>query len=204
MVKKSCVLFFILISLSFIISSLVDKETSWHDSDNIFIQVDGYSMTLQEAIDNNVFKNGADESYTEDFVNPGHRGSSVWISVNLEEMTLQRAILEGKLCGGEEILESYSNVLEYCQFGDEIELDSGKSLQEAIDNGDFCYEEILYSYLWYTGPWGPCIDNPYDYNLDCVQTRVVYCKRDDGQQVPDGYCDLPKPDYEQNCDCPVW
>lgn len=198
----------ILIMGIFTIAAIVDKNKSWHSSDEILITVDGYTMTLQEAIDNNVFVDGATQSYTTEMLNPGHNANEIWISINGNEMTLQSALSITKdLCGEDSPSSSYIYTINMGQFADEIEISPEKSLQDAINTGDFCYdsETPSYTYSWYTGPWGGCVDDPYDYNpMNCIQTRIVYCRRSDGQQVADSYCSGTKPSSMQSCECPVW
>ncbi len=198
----------ILIIGIFTIAAMVNKNKAWHSSDEILVIVEGYTMTLEEAIDNNVFIDGATQSYTTEVPNPGHNANEIWISVNGNEMTLQSAIaITNNLCGEDSPSSLYAYAINTGQFADEIEVSPGKSLQDAINTGDFCYDSEVSSYIysWYTGPWGPCIDDPYDYNpMNCIQTRVVYCRRSDGQQVADSYCSGTKPSNTQDCDCLVW
>jgi len=98
-------------------------------------------MTLQEAIDYNVFIDGANQSYTTEVSNPGHNADKIWVSVNGNEMTLQEAISTIGL-GANTSTTSYSSapsILTY-HFANEIEVSiagSEMSLQDAIDQGEF-------------------------------------------------------------------
>ena len=110
--KKKGVYFilgFILLVVSiFTINAVVDKDKAWHNSSEILVTIEGYTMTLEEAITNNVFIDGAIESYTSEIPNPGHSAEEVWISVDGDEKTLQTAIDElstsDSLCRAGELL----------------------------------------------------------------------------------------------------
>jgi hypothetical protein len=95
-------------------------------------------MTLQEAIDNDVFISGATQSYTTEIPNPGHSVDEIWISVNGNEMILQDALsISDGLCGSPPTTP-YTNSINLGQFASEIEVSPNISFQDAIDNGDFC------------------------------------------------------------------
>ena len=138
--KKRCVYtiitLFILVAGIFTVYAAVIKERGWHDSDNILITVDGFSMTLQEAINNNVFISGATQSSTTEIPNPGHSANKVWVSVNGVETTLQDAISTIGLCGNSS--NPYIDSTSLGQFANEIEISPGTSLQDAINSGEFC------------------------------------------------------------------
>ena len=127
---------FILVAGIFTVYAAVIKERGWHDSDNILITVDGFSMTLQEAINNNVFISGATQSSTTEIPNPGHSANKVWVSVNGVETTLQDAISTIGLCGNSS--NPYIDSTSLGQFANEIEISPGTSLQDAINSGEFC------------------------------------------------------------------
>lgn len=53
----------------------------------------------------------------------------------------------------------------------------------------------LWSYSWYIGDWSDC-------SAECgggIQTRTVYCKRNDNVQVDDNFCSGTKPSTQQSC-----
>ena len=53
----------------------------------------------------------------------------------------------------------------------------------------------LWSYSWYIGNWSDC-------SAECgggIQTRTVYCKRNDNVQVDDNFCSGTKPATQQSC-----
>jgi len=120
----------------FAISAVVVKTKAWHDSDHILITVNGFNMTLQEAIDYNVFVDGATQSYTTEIPNPGHSADEIWVSVDDNETTLQDALSTIGLCGISSPSSSYISSTDLGQFANEIEISSGTSLQDAIDSGE--------------------------------------------------------------------
>jgi len=199
--KKRFLIAGVLISIISLLTivAFIDKTESWHSADEILITIGSYTMTLEEAISHEVFLYGATKSYTTEISKPGHNADEIWISVNGNEMNLEQAAVIKNLCGKDSPSSSYESDISLGQFANEIEISPGKSLQDAINIGDFC------AYFWYTGPWGSCIDDPYDYNPNnCIQTRVVYCRRNDGLQVADSYCSGIKPSSVQSCTCTVW
>jgi len=122
----------------FTIYAVVDTDKAWHSPNEVLITVDGYTMTLGEATTDNVFVVGANSSGTTEVPSSGHNFNEIWISVDGDEKTLQDALSTTGLCGNSTI--SYSSApstLAY-HFANEIEISSGTSLQDAIDNGEFC------------------------------------------------------------------
>ena len=130
----------ILIIGIFTIYAAVIKERGWHNSSDILITVDGFSMTLQEAINDNVFKYGATQSSTTEIPNPGHSADEIWVSVDGVETTLQNvASTFNGLCGTS--FNPYTNSTDLGQLANEIEVSvdgSIVSLQDAINSGEFC------------------------------------------------------------------
>ena len=123
----------------FIINAAVIKTKAWHSANDILVTISGYTMTLQEAIDNNVFIDGATQSYTTEIPDPGHGADKIWVSVDGSEMTLQNAISTIGLCGSSS--HSYTGSINPGHFASEIEVlidGSYMSLQEAIDSEEFC------------------------------------------------------------------
>ena len=133
---------FILIIGIFTIFASVNKNKKWHDNNNILITIEGYKMTIQEAIDNNVLSEGAAQSYTTEIPNPGHQADEIWVSVQDGEMYLLDAIVSAnKLCPASPLKHLYEgpdDKSEIHHYADEIEISPGKSFQDAIDNGEFC------------------------------------------------------------------
>jgi hypothetical protein len=136
----------ILIIGIFAVYAVVYKTKGWHSADDFLISIDGYTMSLQEAITNNVFINGATTDYTTSISGTSHNADEIWISVNGNEMTLQYFLSLGSietdvapdgLCGSSS--NPYSNNTNPSHFASEIEVsvhDSIMSLQDAIDTGE--------------------------------------------------------------------
>ena len=72
---------------------------SGHGGDIISISIDGSEMTLQKAIDDDLFLNLPKSSSSSSVSNPGHGANQIWVSVDGVEKTLQDAISTTGLCG---------------------------------------------------------------------------------------------------------
>lgn len=59
-----------------------------------------------------------------------------------------------------------------------------------------CNTHSCYSYSWYTGSWGSSCSA---YCGSGTYYRSVYCRRSDGTQVSDAYCDGSKPSTSTSC-----
>ncbi|MCK5043814.1 hypothetical protein KAR52_02330 [Candidatus Pacearchaeota archaeon] len=133
----------ILIIGIFAVYAVVDKTKAWHPADNILIDVGGNPMTLQEAISNNVFVEGTTTGYTSPAPTSSHSDDEIWVSIDGSEKTLMSAIaITDGLCGSSPTT-SYSSALNPGHLANEIELSTGESFQDAIDNGDFCVYECV-------------------------------------------------------------
>ncbi len=143
MKKKSCIyvivgLLILIIGIFFISAILITNN--WHDASNILVEVDGFSMDLQEAITNDAFVDGATASGITEVPVLGHNFNEIWVSVDGDEKTLESALSRPfGLCGSIPTIQYLSNPssLAY-HFANEIEVFSGTSLQDTIDNGVFC------------------------------------------------------------------
>jgi len=88
---------------------------TYHLASSILIVKDGFTMTLQEAVDNNVFADGATRSYTTQLPKGGHFANEVEIIIGTR-MNLQDAINANS--GGKfSCVNNYGNS---CGFGDPI------------------------------------------------------------------------------------
>ncbi|MCK4650486.1 hypothetical protein KAT36_04625 [Candidatus Pacearchaeota archaeon] len=113
---------------------------SGHGADSVLVSVDGYSMTLQEAIDYGVLVDGASAtcSWTTQVSNQGHNAKDIYVSVNGNKKSLQQAI-SSSLCGSGAY--SYSSGISFGHSASEILVSVGgseMSLQDAINAGKFC------------------------------------------------------------------
>ncbi len=188
----------ILVAGIFTINAGVIKTKRWNSGEDIPISIEGDEKTLQDAIDDKNSMSLHNFVQPALIINPSHNLDEIWVSVDGDETTLQDALSTTLgLCGSESI--PYSQVpdgLVY-HFASEIEVTidyfSEMSLQEAIDDGKFCY-----NYSWQIG----------DCDKDCGGgTWSVLCKRNDGITDDDRYCSSPKPSTDCNthsCCTPSW
>ena len=125
----------------FVINAAVNKAKAWHFANDILITIGDFEGSLQQAIDEEYILGlpNLTQAYSQLIPNPGHGADVIWVSVDGSETTLQNAISTIGLCGSFSIA-SYTSVDIPIQshFASEIEISSGKSLQDAIDEGDFC------------------------------------------------------------------
>lgn len=129
----------ILITGICVVYAVVDKTKAWHPADAILIEVDGFIMTLQEAVTHNVFVDGATTSYSIAVEGPSHSADEIWVSIDGNEKTLASALPIGSLCGSSPTtLYSSAPTSGVFHLANEIELSTGESFQDAIDGGDFC------------------------------------------------------------------
>ena len=171
----------ILISTLFVLAA---NHGLIHQANFIKLKVGNTETTLQSAFDNGYLLDSDSNTKTEvdSFLNLGHELNEIFISVDGTEMTLEQAIEESNLCA--ESASYYESEITFGHSGDEVEIRDEVSLQEAINNGEFCDLE------WYTGSWGSCVGG--------TQTREVYCERN-GVEVDDSYCTETKPATSQSC-----
>jgi hypothetical protein len=183
-----------IIIISVFISGIgVDVTKAYHNSTNITIGIDGINQTINTITAANfVFP---PHTYASGLsLNPGHNINQIWVSVKDGEMNLSAALSStNKLCPANPIKSSYtSSPIDKSQpyhYANEIQLSSGKTLQEAINLGDFCYS-------WYT--------NTISCSVTCGGgTRTTYCSRN-GTQVADNYCYGTKPSVSCNTQGCVW
>ena len=145
--KKRSVLLIILFSMLTIIGLYAYTNpipNPGHGGDKVLVDVEGYIMTLQEAIDNDYFTD-SDSSPSSDLTNSltgaYHTGDDVYVSVAGSDKTLQDAIDEGVngLCGTAG--DTYSGSITFGEKGERIWVSVGgseKTLQETINDGDLC------------------------------------------------------------------
>jgi hypothetical protein len=182
---------FLIFSSFFVIA--VSKDNPGHTGDEVLVFINGYSMTLQEAINNNFLKDGASaptRSYTTSVSGGYHNGDSIFINIG-NQKTLKEAI-DGKIsfCRDQTAFRSW--LFSFGHSGDKVKVSFGgqeRYLQNLIDSKEFC------GYSWSSGTWGSC-------SVSCgsgTNTRTVECKRSDGVSVGDSYCGGTKPAISQSC-----
>jgi len=135
--KKIGLLFFILVILTFFVLAI--SGGGGHGGDKILVNVNSYTMSLQEAVNNNYLKAGGSspsDDLTTSISGEFHSLDEIFVSVSGSDMSLQQAINSGNLCSSSS--GSYSGNVILGHKGDEVTLSSGKSLQQAINDGDYC------------------------------------------------------------------
>jgi len=171
--KKRCVYAIIGLLILFLgiftINAIVDKDKPWHNPSEILVTIDGYKMTLQEAIDHDVFIYGATQSYTTEVPNPGHIVDEIWVSVNGNETTLQDAISTIKYD------DRFKPVCSYIGTFSEGWYLGGMRIRYAIceDHEPVCEEEGTSGEGWYDSVTGALI-----IGADCVRLAVDLCGQD--------------------------
>ncbi len=143
--KKSAIFLTIaLLILGIFTINAIMNTNNWHDTSNILVEVDDFTMTLQEATDINAFVEGATSSGITVIPNPGHDFDEIWVSTNTGEKTLMEALsTSGGLCKTSPT-DSYVGPTDSLflskayHYANEIEISFEKSLQDAIDNNEVC------------------------------------------------------------------
>jgi len=129
----------------------LDTTKPYHNSTTVPLRVDGVSQTIN-AIDSTNFVYSLHKYYLVNLssTDVGHDASKIWVSVKDGERTLLNALNSSLspnfLCPANPIKTSYSNPAPNPgHYATEIQLSSGKSLQQSIDAGDFCSTTTLYT-----------------------------------------------------------
>jgi hypothetical protein len=162
-----------LILLVLVSAALIEP---YHESKEVLISIDGFNMTLSEAIENDYFIDKTKFPTSNGITNlrTAHKGENILVEVEGIESSLQNAIDTSALCS----LTSHSyesDKLNPGHFATKIEVSvDGKevSLQDAIDTGKFC----------------SCIDgiqNQGEEEIDCGGPCVACGTCDDGIQNQD-------------------
>ena len=227
--------YFAFMTLGIILSSVILAyalaDGTLHSANNVFINTQGFEMSLQKAIDENFLVLGGatpGEDYPISGI-PTEYGQNIYISVGGEDKTLAEMVTnKGLLCSSTSSSgDSYSGTITLGHRGEEISVNIGgeMNLQKAINEGKFC---DIYTYSWagdgeYVGctasapQWSSCSENCKAGTYQtCTQTtgtesQTVTCVRDQDQatMTNEQLCqdeDGNKPTISQNCtrnDCPT-
>lgn len=168
------------------------KAATIFPASNVSIKIDGTDRTLQYSVDNSLLI-GTHTYASSNYMNivGQHDASQVWVSVKDGETTLLNALNSSsfptKLCPNPSKPLTYSNPAPNPgHYAIEIILYNGKSLQQAINDGDYCTSS------WYIGSWvsnNACPTTTF--------TRTVYCQSSQGNNLGTA-CGI-----YQGCDCPT-
>ena len=166
-----------------------------HSASSVFVNVTGTGAINLNADSTNFIATHTYSSVSN--ITTGHDASQIWVSVKDGEMTLLQALQStDKLCPATPIRANYtsspSNKSRPYHYANEVQLSSGKNLQQSINDGDFCPS---YTYHWVLGAWSGCS------SCGGTSERTVNCQRNDGVYVLDSYCPSPKPDTWYSCAC---
>ncbi|MDD5699812.1 MAG: hypothetical protein PHH00_01305 [Candidatus Nanoarchaeia archaeon] len=125
-----------------IIYASVNKSNAWHPASSFALKIDGTDRTLAYAITNSLLK--GTHTYaapsSSSIPNPGHNAGLIWVSVNGVEKTLLNSLSTPNGLCGNSVTASYKSAPASGAYhlASGIEVTSLKSLQNAIDSGDFC------------------------------------------------------------------
>ena len=141
MVSVRFVFVFVLLSVGLVVGYSQNIPNPGHGGDDVFVFINGQELELQGAINSGQFGieyNGG--TYTS-AVGIGHRGTELFVNVDGADKSLQDSINDGSLCSSGGGSGGYSGSGYLGHVGDDILVDFNgeKSLQKAIDDGDFAY-----------------------------------------------------------------
>ena len=150
----------ILIAGIFSVNGVFNQPLTWHASNEVTVKIDNLEATLQNAIDNSLFKNLPKTIQPiSSTSNSGHNFDRIWVSVNGNEMTLSQAISSSTgLCGITSPMTIYSSTSmpNPSHLATDVKITSGgteKSLQDAINSGELVIVDGGWS-SW--SAWGTC------------------------------------------------
>ena len=142
--KKRIIISLLILTLGILIVNAIIPNPG-HSANNILLTKNEFSMTLQNANDNNffVFNNNPSQNYIQEISDEYHNADEIFIIASEQQMSLQEALTlsltnHDILCSGgttqiEDIFKGHSaNNVEILIAG------VSKTLQEAINNGDLC------------------------------------------------------------------
>jgi len=215
---KLALLFFGILFISLIIAAGVDKTKDWHDSTAVSIGIDGINQTIDAIMTINfAFPYHIYSSVLS--LNPGHNFNQIWVSVKDGEMSLSAALNStDKLCPASPLKNYTSSPADKSQpyhYATEIQLSSGKNLQEAINAGTLCCSTSLGNYCTPSGTSGYCINTQGTLACDgttcigttfkaagtgchCITPKCI-CAFGDTTCINSGRCST-KCDTTQTCD----
>jgi len=160
--------FLVILIVGIIFSYSQQVPNPGHGGNELLVSVDGYTMTLQEAIDNGfLVDNGpsATQSYTSS-VSKGH-SENIFVSVSGAEKNIGQAI-SSSLCGsGSDV---YNSAITLGHNANEIWVSVGgveMTFQNAINSGKFCCVDTS----WTPATSSYCSGTPFTQTSNCGTTR---------------------------------
>ncbi len=168
-----------------------------HSADEILVEINQKSMTLQEAFDGNFLKDSVALPTLDNTTSltKYHLGNNLQIYLG-ERLSLQDAI--NKIGGATSIANKgfckdtpgiFSWIFSFIgHSADQITFSDGETLQQKINTQKFC------SYKWKAGAWSSCPDN---FCNEITLTRNVICERSDGGVMignDEDFCSAERPD----------
>jgi hypothetical protein len=133
-------LIFVLI-FSLLITISYSSAIVLHQATDFKINVDGNSMGLQEAVDSGYMGGTASSYVSSSLISMGeHSAGQIWVNVDGAESSILNALVSANGLCASEAYSTYesSNIPNPGHVATEIGLSSGKTLQQAINEGDFC------------------------------------------------------------------
>ncbi|MFW6282798.1 MAG: hypothetical protein ACOC1P_01980 [Minisyncoccales bacterium] len=141
-ITKNKILLLLLFSIAFLIAFSGMVSSKDHNAEDILIEVSNYTMTLQEGYDNEFFQDfsgGTPSGDLTTFISGAfHTRDEIFIYMDGDK-SLESALNNyGHLCSPNS--GSYSGSIIKGHSGNEIIFSDGESLQEKINNKEFCCE----------------------------------------------------------------
>ncbi len=141
MEKRYVYITILILAIGIVIAYTSSIPDPGHGGNNVLVSVNGFNMTLQEAIDGGFLVDQGSVPSTSGItsISTGHSSENVWVSVDGDERTLQNAINTIGLCGSGS--SSYSSSISLGHSADDILVSINgdeKTLQAAINSGEFC------------------------------------------------------------------
>ncbi len=163
------------------LSTQFKLENKWEPSSEISFST---SESLEGAITQDLFRASITSLLDSPAPDGGHNLSEIWVSVNGQERTFKDAIENTDLCGFGDNFQGYTspNIPDPSHLGTEIEISTGVSLQDVINDGSLVSIDGVWGTWssWEGGEWidGRCLLRNWDGS--CEQYEQSWVTYDDG------------------------